>query len=89
MLDEADIADVMKIRLHMGNMGENFRTLSGVQLCQFCCQAKETTEHVLMECEKLHYLREDLMQWINVDEATAEATKSILMMSKRVGKIKI
>ena len=88
-LSEKEIGEIMKIRLHMGNMKDNYRESSPGN-CQFCKEEIETTEHILFECKSLDYLRIDLkISGIFLYSMDADKIKSILEMNRRVNLIKI
>ena len=89
-LDGKQIAEVMKMRLHMQRMRENFRE-EGKQMCQFCNKEEETTEHVLLKCKKLEFIREDIerVEEITVEDCRTEAVIRMLTVWKRIEKMMI
>ena len=86
---EDEIKELLKIRLHMGNMKANYRDGSNTR-CQFCDRAEETTEHVLTECQSIEYLRGDLpITTNNLQVMTVIHSKAIIEMSRRINLIMI
>ena len=51
----ATVKEIMKIRLNMVEVGENFRGKDGLEYCAACSKEKETTEHVI-QCEEYRKL---------------------------------
>ena len=89
-LREAEIREVLKLRLHMGNMRNNDKASNIETNCQFCGETNETTEHVLLKCESLQYLREDLeLKEKSLHCLDVEVLKALLKMDQRVQWIKI
>ena len=86
-LTSSEIAEVIKIRLHMIELNENFR--KDERPCQFCEEHKESTEHVLLECEKIEFIRKDIIRNKNIEfeDSSTENVKDLLMIYKRLKKI--
>ena len=57
-LSNLDVRSIMMIKLHMFPLSNNY---GGNQLCEFCNNSLETTEHILFECLELNDLRKNSM----------------------------
>ena len=71
----------------MIELNENFR--KDERPCQFCEEHKESTEHVLLECEKIEFIRKDIIRNKNIEfeDSSTENVKDLLMIYKRLKKI--
>ena len=83
-LTSAEVTKIMNIKLHMikanSNYGKN-------ELCEFCKTETETTEHLILGCTELEYVREERMPSLetnNVDEI-----KKLIRVMDRIDKVKI
>ena len=89
-LNEDEIREIMKLRLHMGNMRCNYKSAYENNQCQFCKLEEETTEHILLRCHSIEYLRADCRIKGNMLESTdAEDIKTLLRVSKLIDLLKI
>ena len=73
----------------MERMRANYKN-NQYTICQFCRNDEETTEHVLVQCEALNYLRGDLkLENTSVEDIELESVKSLLKMNRRINLIRI
>ena len=87
-LNEEETKEALKVRLHMKNYKANYKGSSSNLSCRFCQKVEETTEHIIMECEKLCSARRGLkLQEGDLEKDDSKAIRRVVKMSKRVDMI--
>ena len=87
-LNENEIKEIMMIRLHMNKLKTNYKSNEDSLKCQFCNEEEETTEHVLFQCEKIEYLRQDLkLEESDITKDDSYITKKMETFMTRLKKI--
>ena len=89
-LTSTEITEILKIRLHMIEVNENYRKEQ--TSCQFCLGNLETTEHVLLHCLKTKMIRNDIVKIrdvVNFEDPSTHNVIHLLKIYERLKKIKI
>ena len=82
---EDEIKQIMKIRLHMIEIKGNYP--SGDRTCQWCNSNEESTEHVLIECSKLDFIRKEKVEERQLHSEEESDIKAVLQVNQMVQKI--
>ena len=83
--DADEVAEIMKIRLHMINLRMNYKNSDISITCRLCYEHQETTEHIFLECKTLNIIREHLKD-IEIDNDQEPMIRNILTY-KRIASI--
>ena len=55
--DGKEVYEILLVKLHMMNLKNNFKNKEEDDECRFCHKEKETTEHIMLACQRLKKLR--------------------------------
>ena len=80
-----EIKEVLLIRLHMIRLKCNYRNTEDNSKCQFCSQEEETTEHIIFNCKKIEYLRQDI--GLEETDIINDDSKSAVKLAKLMKRI--
>ena len=84
----SDVSLAMQIRLHMTQQACNYGAKTNS--CQFCFDEMETTEHMLLHCKTLQYLRSDIdILGLDLEKTDTESVRKLVKIHKRIDKVMI